>query len=78
MKIGLYKHSKTGMLYQVLGLALSTTSLEEVVVYQALYGDYGMWTRPKVQFESLEDSGIPKFVYVGKSLNKEKSKRILR
>lgn len=47
---GVYKHVATGGLYQVLGIALPVTTLEPVVVYQSLYGDYGLWTRELKDF----------------------------
>ncbi|AZL16250.1 DUF1653 domain-containing protein [Rickettsiales endosymbiont of Stachyamoeba lipophora] len=50
MKLGIYKHYK-GNLYRVIGLARHTETLEEMVVYHSLYGDYGIWVRPKVMFE---------------------------
>lgn len=47
---GLYKHVATGKLYQVLGVALSVSTLSPVVVYQSLYGDFGLWTRDYTDF----------------------------
>lgn len=40
MRLGVYQHYK-GALYQVLGVSRHSETLEEMVVYQSLYGDYG-------------------------------------
>lgn len=42
---GIYKHYK-GNKYKVLGIAKHSETLEEMVVYQALYGEMGIWVRP--------------------------------
>ncbi len=50
LKIGKkYRHFK-GKEYLVLYLAKHSESLEELVVYQALYGEYGIWVRPLSMF----------------------------
>ncbi len=49
-----YRHFKGG-LYQIIGLAKDADTLEEQVVYQALYGSYGLWTRPLAEFVSPVD-----------------------
>ncbi|NBX85254.1 MAG: DUF1653 domain-containing protein [Gammaproteobacteria bacterium] len=49
---GTYRHYK-GKLYKVLDIAIHTETLEEMVVYQALNGDFRVWVRPLAMF--LED-----------------------
>lgn len=60
---GIYRHYK-GNLYEVLGTAQHSESEEHVVVYRALYGDYGLWVRPLEMFtESVTKDGCsqPRF-----------------
>ena len=42
---GRYRHIK-GKEYEVLFTARHSETEEEMVVYRALYGDYGLWVRP--------------------------------
>lgn len=73
MKLGKYKHYKGGM-YEVLGVARHSETLEELVVYRALYdskefGKNSLWVRPKRMFcESVEVDGktISRFEFLGK------------
>ncbi|MBV2353889.1 DUF1653 domain-containing protein [Streptomyces sp. J2-1] len=58
-----YVHHK-GNRYRVLCLARHTETGEDLVVYQALYGEHGMWARPRTMFEeSVEKNGetVPRF-----------------
>ena len=45
LKPGLYRHFK-GNLYRLLYVAKHSETLETMVVYQALYGEMGIWVRP--------------------------------
>jgi len=54
---GLYRHYK-GQDYRVIGLARHSETEEPLVVYQALYGERGLWVRPAAMFnESIESEG---------------------
>jgi len=69
LKLGLYEHYK-GNKYQVLGVAIHSETLEELVVYKALYGEGLTWVRPLKMFsETVEVNGEtkPRFRYLGKS-----------
>lgn len=48
---GLYHHYKGGR-YDVLGVVRHSESLQEMVLYRALYGENGLWVRPRAMFES--------------------------
>ena len=71
VKIGKYKHYK-GKMYEVVGIAHHSETLEPLVVYKALYyspefGEDALWVRPKAMFaEPVEIKGkiIPRFKYV--------------
>ncbi len=62
---GIYRHYK-GQLYEVLGLARHSESLEELVVYKALYQMEGrnLWVRPAAMFFEevlVEGNTVPRF-----------------
>lgn len=42
---GIYRHYK-GNDYEVIGTAYHTETLEEVIVYRGLYGNFELWVRP--------------------------------
>lgn len=45
----------TGKTYEILFFARDSETREEVVVYRALYGERGVWVRPKEMFFSRVD-----------------------
>ncbi|MCX7513656.1 DUF1653 domain-containing protein [Frateuria sp. STR12] len=60
---GVYRHYK-GQRYQVLGVARHSETLEELVVYRALYGEQGLWVRPAAMFEetvAVDGRPVPRF-----------------
>ena len=63
---GVYRHYK-GNRYQVLYLAKHSETLEDMVVYQALYGEYGIWVRTAYMWnETVEYQGkqVKRFTYI--------------
>ena len=64
LKKGIYRHFK-GNRYRLLYVAKHSETLEPMVVYQARYGEQGIWVRPArmwtEQVERPEYSG-PRFV----------------
>ena len=52
-----FRHFKGGH-YRLEGFAKDSETLEEMVVYRALYGERGLWVRPaKMFFETIERGG---------------------
>ena len=57
IKPGIYRHFK-GNRYEVIGTAKHSETLEEMVVYRALYGEGGLWVRPaSMWLETVERDG---------------------
>ena len=71
IKPGRYRHYK-GKEYEVIGTAHHSETLEELVVYRAMYDspDFGyaaLWVRPAAMFaETVEIAGqsMPRFTYL--------------
>lgn len=64
IKPGRYRHFK-GNEYEVIGTARHSETLEELVVYRALYGDGGLWVRPAAMWsETVDRDGYrgPRFI----------------
>lgn len=67
IKAGKYRHFK-GKEYRVVGVAQHSETLEEMVVYQALYGEGGLWVRPAAMWDehvSRDGYSGPRFIYIG-------------
>jgi len=68
IKLGIYQHHK-GMKYRVLGVAKHSETLEDLVVYEALYDNKvsKLWVRPLEMFlEKIEKDGklVNRFEFV--------------
>ena len=72
IQTGKYQHYK-GKLYEVVGVAHHSETLEPLVVYKALYhspdfGENALWVRPLNMFTELVDINgvqVPRFKYLG-------------
>ena len=69
IKPGKYQHFK-GNYYEVIGVARHSETMEEMVVYRALYGEHDLWVRPAAMWtETIDRDGYhgPRFQYVEQS-----------
>ena len=67
IKLGKYRHFKGGE-YEVVGIAHHSETMEDMVVYRALYGEGGLWVRPASMWnEAVTRDGVtyPRFTYIG-------------
>ncbi len=71
LRPGKYQHYK-GKMYEVIGVAHHSETMQELVIYKALYrtdfGDDSLWVRPKDMFVEqvvVEGQQQPRFRYVG-------------
>ena len=70
-----YRHFK-GNIYKVLHVAKHSETLEECVVYQAMYGERCIWIRPKNMFEeTIERDG--KTFRRFEEISKEEAEKLL-
>lgn len=71
VKLGIYRHYK-GNFYLVLGIGRNSETLEEYVIYMALYdskefGKNAIWARPKemfLEFIDFEGKHVPRFEFI--------------
>lgn len=66
MQLGFYRHFKGG-LYEVIGIAKHSETLEELVIYRSLQ-DQNLWVRPLSMWnERIEKDGkiYVRFTYIG-------------
>ena len=67
IKLGKYRHFK-GNEYEVIAIAKHSETMEEMVVYRALYGEGQVWVRPASMWdESVERDGktYKRFTFIG-------------
>ena len=67
LRPGKYRHFK-GKEYELICTATHSETMEPMVVYRALYGEFGVWVRPLSMWNQLvEVSGekVPRFKYIG-------------
>ena len=67
IKLGKYRHFK-GNEYEVLYVAKHSETLEDYVVYRALYGEGGIWVRPASMWNETvtrEGKTYKRFTYIG-------------
>ena len=65
--LGKYRHYK-GNTYEVTGIAIHSETLEEMVIYKALYGDGKTWVRPASMWNELVEvngTKVPRFRLMG-------------
>ncbi len=66
LKLGIYRHFK-GNEYEVVAIAKHSETLDDYIVYRALYGEQGLWVRPLKMFaEEVEINGkkMPRFRHI--------------
>ena len=67
LPLGRYRHYK-GKYYEVIGVATHSETMEKLVVYRALYQDFGLWVRPLTMFQetvAVDAKFVNRFTFVG-------------
>jgi cyclomaltodextrinase len=70
VKKGIYKHFKRGK-YKVLGVGKHSETLEDYVIYEALYKNElsKLWVRPInlfTDYKEIDGKKVKRFEYIGK------------
>lgn len=71
--LGVYRHYK-GKQYEVVGFAKHSETLEDMVIYKALYGEGGTWVRPLFMWENpieVDGKTVKRFEYVGENVSSD-------
>ena len=69
--LGIYRHYK-GNEYDVIGFSKHSETLEDMVIYKALYGNGGIWVRPLSMWDNpieIDGKTVKRFKYIGSSNN---------
>jgi len=67
--LGIYRHYK-GNEYEVIGFSKHSETLEDMVIYKALYGDGGTWVRPLSMWDNqieIDGKTVKRFEFVSES-----------
>jgi molecular chaperone GrpE len=75
IKIGIYRHYKNKKEYQILFFGKDSETKEDVVIYQALYGEQQIWVRSKEMFiEKIDFEGkiTPRFELISEIIDTDK------
>ena len=66
IKLGIYRHYK-GNEYEVIAIAHHSETLEDMVVYKALYGEGDLWVRPASMWNDIvikDGKKVLRFEYI--------------
>ena len=66
IKLGKYRHYK-GNMYEVIGFAKHSETLEDMVIYKALYGEGQIWVRPSYMWNEtilVNGNTVKRFEYI--------------
>ena len=69
ISLGIYRHYK-GHQYEVVGFAKHSETLEEMVIYKALYGEQAIWVRPLSMQDNpiqIDQKTVKRFEDIGES-----------
>ena len=72
--LGIYRHYK-GNLYEVVGFAKHSETLEDMVIYKARYGERETWVRPRSMWDNpiaFNGRTVKRFEFVGEAMAEER------